>query len=807
MTTIPSLIKAIKSPLVFIARTKRIETLRGLKVTINRLVDKAIAVVPDEVQKNLFFQIRNCFADFDMRDEAGKLTTVEVALTLLNQIEAEIKPIDKENLSQEIEERIKILSTPIQYIKGVGPHIAARLQKKGINTIEDALYFLPRDYEDRRNLKTISAARVGEKETLKGKILGLNLVSYHRRKVLEMVLGDQTGIIVLKWFNFNEGYINYLKKKFKLGQKVIVSGKVEAYSFRKEISHPDIELIDEEEKEDSLNFNRIVPKYSETEGLHQKTIRRIMQNVIENYAHFVPDGIPRTISQKQKLMDLSLSFKRVHFPTNDDDFSLLTAGISPYHRRIIFDEFFFLELMLALKKRGTILEKGISFSVRGNFLEEFEALLPFPLTGAQKRVIEEIKIDMAKPYPMHRLIQGDVGSGKTIVAFAAALIAIENNYQAAIMAPTEILAEQHFFTLRQLAIKKGINVAYLFSRMKKSLRNEVYKNIKSGKIDLIVGTHAIIQEGVEFARLGLGIIDEQHRFGVIQRATLKKKGESPDILVMTATPIPRTLAMTVYGDLDISIIDEMPPGRKPVKTKVIHERERPKVYEYIAQEIEKGNQAYIVYPLIEESEKMDLMNATKMYHHLQKEVFPQYRLALLHGKMKSEEKEAVMEKFKRGEIQILVATTVVEVGIDVPRATLMVIEHAERFGLSQLHQLRGRVGRGEYPSLCILLAQYKKSDEAQKRLKIMEETNDGFKIAEEDLKIRGPGEFFGVRQSGIPDFRVANIIRDARILNEARKEAFELVRNDPFLEKPENYFLKKVLKYRWKGRLELVGVG
>jgi len=375
------------------------------------------------------------------------------------------------------------------------------------------------------------------------------------------------------------------------------------------------------------------------------------------------------------------------------------------------------------------------------------------------------------------------------------------------MAPTEILAEQHFFTLQQLAKKIGIKMAYLFSSMKKTSRNEVYKNIKNGKIDLIIGTHAIIQEGVEFAKLGLGIIDEQHRFGVIQRAALKKKGESPDILVMTATPIPRTLAMTVYGDLDISIIDEMPPGRKPIKTKVFHEKERQRVYDLISREVEGGNQAYIVYPLIEESEKLDLLNATKMYEHMQKEIFPQYRVALLHGRMKSDEKEEVMQRFKTGEVQILVATTVIEVGIDVPGATLMVVEHAERFGLSQLHQLRGRVGRGEKTSYCILLAQYKKSDDSRRRLRIMEETNDGFKIAEEDLNIRGPGEFIGIRQSGIPDFRVANIIRDSRILNDAREEAFELVRRHPFLQDTQNFFLKAVLKQRWKGRLELASVG
>jgi ATP-dependent DNA helicase RecG (EC 3.6.1.-) len=807
MDKLTNIINSIKGPLLFISRTKKIETVKDLEITIGNLIERAIVFNLNDVQQNLIVECKKCFCDFALLDGASKLKRIEEALRLISSIEIDITtPSREEDVSPAIEKKVNILLTPIQYIKGVGPRLAELLKKKGIATIEDALYFIPRDYEDRRNIKPIFKAQVGEKETLKGKIVGLSLVSYNRRKVLEVIVRDETGVIIAKWFNFNQPYLNYLKKKFKPGQVVIVSGKVEAFRYRKEMSHPDIEVI-ENEDDDQLHFKRIVPKYSETEGLHQKTIRSIMKNVVEGYAGEVSDGIPRYISKKRNLADMSRAFQRIHFPENDDNFDLLITGKSPYHQRIVFDEFFFLELSLALRKRGVLLEKGISFTTQDNFLEIFEQRLPFRLTTAQRRVINEIKTDMKKPSPMNRLIQGDVGSGKTIVAFAAALIAIENHYQVAIMAPTEILAEQHFLTLHQLAEQIGIKIAYLFSSMKKSSRDEVYKNIKNGKINLIIGTNAIIQEGVEFAKLGLGIIDEQHRFGVIQRATLKRKGESPDILVMTATPIPRTLAMTVYGDLDISIIDEMPPGRKPVKTKVFHEKERQRVYDLISREVEGGNQAYIVYPLIEESEKLELLNATKMYEHIQKEVFPQYRAALLHGRMKSEEKEEVMQRFKANEVQILVATTVIEVGIDVPQATLMVVEHAERFGLSQLHQLRGRVGRGEKPSYCVLLAQYKKSDDARRRLKIMEETNDGFKIAEEDLSIRGPGEFIGVRQSGIPDFRVANIIRDARILNEAREEAFELVRRDPFLQDTQNFFLKEVLKQRWKGRLELAGVG
>ena len=809
MNSLSHIIDSIKSPLLFIVRTnfKKIDQVKDLHVTIPNLLDQALNMNPGEKNRTSLGALREKFLGFNGLDADAKRRVIEETLLIADSIEFDGELVaDEAGFGSVVEDKIKGLSTAIQYTKGVGPRIAELLKKKGILTVEDALYFIPRDYEDRRNIKPIAEATVGNKETLRGRILALSQVSYGRRKVFEMVVGDQSGSIVAKWFNLNQPYVAYLKKRFKQGQDVVISGRIDSFRYQKEIAHPDIETIEKDE-EDSLHFRRILPKYSTTEGLHQKTLRKIIKNVVDTYARSVPDGIPRGISKKRHLTDMSLALQRIHFPESDDDFGLLISGNSPYHRRIIFDEFFFLELGLALKKRGLVLEKGISFRTDGTYLKKLEGLIPFSLTKAQERVIDEIKADMAKPHPMNRLLQGDVGSGKTIVAFAATLLAVENNYQVAIMAPTELLAEQHYFTLHHLAKQLGLSVAFLSGSMKKSSREEIHKQILTGKINLIIGTHAVIQESVEFFNLGLGIIDEQHRFGVIQRAALKKKGANPDILVMTATPIPRTLAMTVYGDLDISIIDEMPPGRMPVKTKVFHEKSREKVYEMIAHEVNKGLQAYVVYPLIEESEKMDLMDATRMYEHLQKQVFPQFRLALVHGRMKSEEKEEVMRNFKDGVVQILVATTVIEVGIDVAQANLMVIEHAERFGLSQLHQLRGRVGRGSRQSVCILLAQYKKSDEARKRLKIMEETTDGFRIAEEDLTIRGPGEFFGVRQSGLPDFRVANIIKDARILNEARQDAFEVVRRDPSLEDPDNFFLKEVLKQRWKGRLELAGVG
>jgi ATP-dependent DNA helicase RecG len=567
-----------------------------------------------------------------------------------------------------------------------------------------------------------------------------------------------------------------------------------------------MEIVDPNEEE-SWEFKRVIPVYSETEGLYQKTVRRIMKRVVDEHAFSIVDGIADAIRARLNLMPLKDAVRTVHFPEDDVSLDRLNRGDSAAHRRLIFDEFFFLELGLALRKRNVSLENGNSYVLTDTYAKKLKEIMPFELTSAQKRVVKEIIDDLKKPHPMNRLLQGDVGSGKTIVALIASLIVIENGFQAAFMAPTEILAEQHFSTISPLAEKLGLKLVLLTSRIKGYRKTGIYQEITEGTVDIVIGTHAIIQESVQFKKLGLAIIDEQHRFGVMQRAMLKKKGVTPDVLVMTATPIPRTLGLTVYGDLDSSVIDQMPPGRIPVKTKLYHERNRGTVYKRITQEVENGKQVFIVYPLIEESEKMDLMNASQMADHLQKEVFPGFTIGLLHGRVDPKEKERIMSDFQAKKIDILVSTTVVEVGIDVPNASLMVIEHAERFGLSQLHQLRGRVGRSDYPSQCILLAQYSKSDDARQRLKIMEQTTDGFKVAEEDFAIRGPGEFLGTRQSGIPDFRIANIIKDAKILSEARQEAFEVVAQDPELSKQEHHITKQVLQERWKGRLELASIG
>jgi len=698
------------------------------------------------------------------------------------------------------------LLTPIQYVKGVGPKLARLFEKKGIRTVEDGLYFLPRAYEDRRHLKKISELRAGGKETGFGEIMlsGTAFFQNRKKKVFEVLVGDGSGMITLKWFHGNE---QYLKERFKKGRRLIFSGEVRRFNYQKEIHHPDVEIVEGDIEEDYLNFKRIVPIYSETEGLYQRTLRRLLKSIVDGYSDELTSPIPEEIVERQDLIDFSEAFRRVHFPPDGESIEKLNLQRSDGHRRIIFDEFFFLELGLALKKRGVALETGISFKTEGTLSKRLLNQLSFQLTRAQEQALSEIVEDMGKPHPMNRLIQGDVGSGKTIVALLASLRVVECGYQAAIMAPTEVLAEQHYLTIHRWVEPLGFRVALLTSNIKGSEREGIYSRIREGEVQIVIGTHAVIQEQVEFHRLGLAIIDEQHKFGVVQRGLLKKKGENPDVLVMTATPIPRTLAMTLYGDLDISLIDEMPPGRMPVETKVFPESGRNRIYRIVEEEVKKGRQVFVVYPLVEESEKLDLRDATRMAEHLQKDVFPAFRIGLLHGRMRSDEKEAIMMEFKERKIEILVATTVIEVGIDIPNASVMVVEHAERFGLSQLHQLRGRIGRGQYPSKCILLAQYRSSEEAKVRLRAMEQTNDGFKIAEQDLELRGPGEFFGIRQSGLPDFRVAHILRDTPILIEARKEAFRLIQEDPDLEKPSHSALKDVLKKRWKGRLELATIG
>jgi ATP-dependent DNA helicase RecG len=641
---------------------------------------------------------------------------------------------------------------------------------------------------------------LGRKQSIIGTVISAQYRHYAKKRILEVMIIDDTANLTAKWF---KGQMHYLLGIFKKGVRVILTGEVRPDYSGKCMIHPDYEILEEKDEDNLLNFKRIVPIYSETEGLHQKYLRKVVKWALDHYSRYVTSPIPTAIQEKRKLMNFQKALFAVHFPDNNTSMDELIAHHSDAHKRLIYDEFFFFQVGMAIRKQSQILETGIPFNIDGPMLKKFLSLLPFDLTAAQTRVIREIQTDMAKCTAMNRLLQGDVGSGKTIVSMAAMVTACENAYQAAIMAPTEILAQQHYENIKYWSERLKLNTVLLVGSLSPWQRKEALDKISTGQANIIVGTHALIQEGVHFHKLGLVVIDEQHRFGVMQRATLRAKGIHADVLVMTATPIPRTLAMTVYGDLDVSVIDEMPHGKKPVHTILISESKRSKIYQFIHDELKKGHQVFIVYPLVQQSETLDLKDATNMARHLQEDIFPAYTIGLIHGKMKNKEKDVIMKNFLENKIQILVSTTVIEVGIDVPRASLMIIEHAERFGLSQLHQLRGRVGRRDIPSICILVADDQCSKDAFKRLRVMEKTTDGFRIAEEDLAIRGPGDFLGTRQSGLPDFRIASIIRDARILNDAKQDAFELVERDPFLENPENQILKEVLLWKWKGRLDL----
>lgn len=705
----------------------------------------------------------------------------------------------------------KNLQTRMQFIKGVGPKLSELLTKRGVNTVEDAIYLLPHRYEDRRELRAIARLRPGFTEVFSGRVMTADTVtSKGGRRFFEVVLADDSGSVTLKWFNSNP---TFMKRVWKVGRTGIFTGEVSQYNYQREVHHPDVEWLAEGESvqafmaADPVNFGRIVPVYPLTEGLNQKVMRKVMKEVTDGFLQYIQEITPYSLLQSLKYAGLKESLGKVHLPPVELKLDELNDGNTLFHRSIAFDEFFFWELGLALKRQGIKLEDGIAFQVNHLYTKQLAKMLPFELTAAQRRVLTEIKNDMMSPHPMHRLVQGDVGSGKTLVALMAALVAVENGYQVAIMAPTELLAEQHWLTIHRWCAELGIKTVLITAGIKGKEKAQVLSEVADGTAQIVIGTHAVIQEKVEFSRLGLGIIDEQHRFGVLQRGILKKKGLNPDILVMTATPIPRTLAMTLFGDLSLSVIDELPPGRTPVETKIYFESRRAQVYQAIRDEIKQGRQAYVIYPLVEETEKTDLKAATQMAEHLDTEIFPDLRIGLLHGRLKPEEKEAIMSSFKARALDILVSTTVIEVGIDVPNATIMVIEHAERFGLSQLHQLRGRVGRGAAKSYCALLTPGRLSEDGEKRLRVMESTTDGFRIAEADLEIRGPGDFLGTRQSGLPDFRVANILRDGTILEQARQAAFELLEKAPGLCTDENAGLRSELLRRWGQRLELGAIG
>jgi ATP-dependent DNA helicase RecG len=700
------------------------------------------------------------------------------------------------------------LQTEVRMVKGVGPQRAELLAERGIYTLEDLLNYLPFRYEDRMHFSKIKDVQPNGTYTLRARVMSGQAVRgmYGRDAIYHLLVQDDTGQLPCKFFHGG-----YLEGRLKPGQELILHGKVDIDKMRparREMVNPQLEMASGEEL-DSTEVGRIVPIYEAIGNFGSKQIRRAIYGALQNLDARIPDVLPNELRARLDFPSRRDALIQTHFPAAEESLEALNLFRSPAQRRRIFEEFFLYQLSLALGRKTVRKENAIAFRVREDRIREaLKKILPFKPTGAQKRVLAEIATDLEKAVPMNRLLQGDVGSGKTIVALQAAVIAIENGCQAALMAPTEILAVQHYLSARRILEPGGYRVELLISGLKPTEKEAARQRIRNGEAQLVIGTHALIEENVEFHRLGFVTIDEQHRFGVLQRKRLMDKavklGQAPHVLVLTATPIPRTLSLTLYGDLDVSVVDELPPGRTPITTRMTTEKHLPGVWESLRREVQAGHQAYIIYPVIEES-KLELKAAMAEYKNLSQKVFPKLKVGLLHGRLSSEEKEEVMQRFRRNEIQILVATTVVEVGVDVPNATVMVIEHAERFGLAQLHQLRGRIGRGAQKSYCVLVAPGHLTEDRQERLKTMVRTNNGFEIAEADLLLRGPGEFFGTRQSGELGFHVANPLRDRELLEQARKEAFGLA-EDP-ARKESLQSMLRLLPGEWQRRYHLARIG
>ncbi|MEK6727742.1 MAG: ATP-dependent DNA helicase RecG [Candidatus Omnitrophota bacterium] len=695
----------------------------------------------------------------------------------------------------------KSFLSPVRYLKGIGPKKAKAFNKLGIYTIEDLLYYFPRRYEDRTNFASISKLKEGQAMTTKAQILAkAERMSWRKRgfSIIELAVGDNTGKIYCVWFNQP-----YLKEYFKVGETLILYGKVERYAKRLQMNSPEFEIV-VEDNADSLNIGRIVPVYPLPEMITQRNLRRLIKHTLDEFLILTTDSIPYDIRSRNNLLNLAKALLNIHFPENRD-------MQKRSYERLSFEEFFLFQLPLVIRKLRRKEKQGIAHRIEGELVQNFISSIPFKLTKGQEKVLQEIKLDMAIPQTMQRLLQGDVGSGKTIVATIAGVIAIQGGYQVAFMVPTEVLAKQHYqnivYRLSHTAYRgRKINTALLTGSLGKKEKERFYQEIKEGKIDLVIGTHALLEEYVEFKNLGLVVIDEQHKFGVGQRALLPKKGTNPDVLIMTATPIPRTLAITLYGDLDISVINELPPGRLPIKTLHFTKGQIQNTYGIIKEQLRLAHQVFIVYPVIEESYALDIEGAKKMYEELGKSEFKDFKLGLIHGRLKEEEQDEIMQKFKDRDLDILVATTVLEVGIDIPNATCMLIAHAERFGLAQLHQLRGRVGRGGFESYCILVSD-SQTEEARMRIEAMVKYSDGFRIAQEDLKIRGPGEFFGRRQSGLAELKIGNPLTQMKLLKHAREEALNLLNLDPKLEERPHLLLKERLLQRFPEYEKLILVG
>jgi ATP-dependent DNA helicase RecG len=711
------------------------------------------------------------------------------------------------------------LTTPVQYVKGIGPRLSEILAGKGVHTVDDLLHYLPFRYEDRLNPRGIAELRAGEMATVIAEVRTSGLFRTRRMPIFQMTAGQGRARLKCIWFN-----ATYLRDKFQPGQILALYGKVEEdRNGELQLMQPQFEIVGDPSEDagpdaadkkiaDSLEIGRIVPIYeSAGQGkLSSRWFRRIIHSALEALTPEFPEPIPAAVRQRLTLVPPRQALKEVHWPEVGESMEQLQSMRTPAHVRLIFEELFFIELGLELKRREQKAQTGISFRLDDRVREAIKKILPFHPTTAQKRALKEIASDMEKPSPMRRLLQGDVGSGKTIVAFEAAIVAMENGYQVALMAPTEILAQQHYFSARRILENLGYRIVLLTGSMETDRKRDTRRHIAQGNAQLVIGTHALIEQKVEFDRLGLVIVDEQHRFGVLQRFKLMKKhGDAePDVLVMTATPIPRTLALTLYGDLDLSVIDELPPGRTPIVTRQVADDRAPEVWSFVRKQIAAGHQAYVVYPVIEENEENELKAAIKMHRELREKLFPDKHVGLLHGRMAPEDKERVMREFQAGQLEILVSTTVIEVGVDVPNATVMVIEHAERFGLAQLHQLRGRIGRGGAKSYCVLMTGGKISEEGARRLDAMVRTNDGFQIAELDLELRGPGEFFGTKQAGLPSFRVANIIRDRQLLELAKREAAAVLAGpNSEISQPEIDRALRYMRTKWQKTYGLVEVG
>jgi ATP-dependent DNA helicase RecG len=695
---------------------------------------------------------------------------------------------------------VQSIDSPITVVKGISTSLAAKFNKLGVRTVRDLLYFFPHRHLDYSQTKYISQLTEGEEETIVANVWQAQEVYLGGRRSTEAIVGDETGNVRVVWFNNP-----YLAKKLNTNTRIVISGRVALFKGSYVFQSPEWELVGDE---DLIHTGRLVPLYSLTQGLRPRQVRRLMKEVIAQWAGSITDFLPAGVKKRRKLLELPQAISQAHYPENE-------AAKTQARVRLAFDELFLLQLGVLSKKRDwQETQPGNPFSFKKKVLTTFLSSLPFELTPAQQRVLDELLADLAKPKPMSRLLQGEVGSGKTVVATACLLMAVANGYQGAFMAPTEILAEQHFTTIRKLLaqigteekeedslyrylglLRRPVTVALLIGDITQKRKQKLQKHILDGEVDIIIGTHALIQKGVSFHRLALAVIDEQHRFGVAQRSVLRQKGFNPHVLVMTATPIPRTLALTLYGDLDLSVIDLLPPGRQEVKTKWLKPSQRTSAYAFLQRQVGEGHQAFIICPLVEESEVIQARAATAEYERLSREVFPELKLGLIHGRMAAVDKDKAMRRFRTGELDILVSTPVVEVGIDVPNATVMLVESADRFGLSQLHQFRGRVGRGQAQSYCMLLAQ-NPSEVGRERLDIIEKIRDGFQLAEEDLKLRGPGEFFGTRQSGLPDLKMAKL-SDVPLLELARNEAVSLFEIDPRLERPEHELLKKELARVW----------